>query len=194
MHRPRGRVSIQHLVVQPVRYTQDQGGSDGLFLGRRIAGLAVSCAASAAVGGGARREGEGASWRRSRACLRQAGHPVPHATAFLIVLPYALVRLADVELDTFNSAPEAIERVVSDRTAAIIPVSLFGLSADMPPIMGIAARCGAKVIEDAACDEIADCLTAAMRREHALDLALILLEPDYDLDIRREAAEELDER
>jgi hypothetical protein len=48
-------------------------------------------------------------------------------------------------------------------------------------------------IEDAACDEIADCLTAAMRREQALDLALMLLEPDYDLDIRREAAEELDE-
>jgi hypothetical protein len=49
-------------------------------------------------------------------------------------------------------------------------------------------------LEDAPRDAIANCLSAAIRREQALDLALTLLERDYDEDIRREAAEELDER
>ncbi len=49
-------------------------------------------------------------------------------------------------------------------------------------------------LEDAPRDAIANCLSAAIRREQALDLAVTLLESDYDEDIRREAAEELDER
>ena len=48
-------------------------------------------------------------------------------------------------------------------------------------------------IEDGTCDEITDCLSAAVRREGALDVALILLDDKYDQDIRREAAEELDD-
>lgn len=51
---------------------------------------------------------------------------------------------------TYNMAPEAIERAITERTRAIIPVHLYGQPADMDPIQMIATRYGIKVIEDAA--------------------------------------------
>ena len=57
----------------------------------------------------------------------------------------------DVDLRTFNIDVDQIERRITPRTRAIIPVHLFGLSADMAPIMEIAAKYNLRVIEDAAC-------------------------------------------
>ena len=57
----------------------------------------------------------------------------------------------DVDLRTFNIDVDQIERHITPRTRAIIPVHLFGLSADMGPIMEIARRHDLRVIEDAAC-------------------------------------------
>jgi dTDP-4-amino-4,6-dideoxygalactose transaminase len=57
----------------------------------------------------------------------------------------------DVDLRTFNIDVEQIERHISPRTKGIIPVHLFGLSADMSPIMEIARRHDLWVLEDAAC-------------------------------------------
>ncbi|HEY3113544.1 MAG TPA: DegT/DnrJ/EryC1/StrS family aminotransferase [Gemmatimonadaceae bacterium] len=57
----------------------------------------------------------------------------------------------DVDLHTFNIDVNQIERHITPRTKGIIPVHLFGLSADMTPIMEIAARHGLWVVEDAAC-------------------------------------------
>lgn len=57
----------------------------------------------------------------------------------------------DVDLRTFNIDVAQIERHITPRTKGIIPVHLFGLSADMAPIMEIAQRHGLWVVEDAAC-------------------------------------------
>lgn len=55
---------------------------------------------------------------------------------------------ADVDPRTFTIDPADVARKVSNRTKAIIPVSLYGLPADMDPIMEIAERHGLVVIED----------------------------------------------
>lgn len=52
--------------------------------------------------------------------------------------------------ETHNIDPERIEQAITPRTKAIIAVHLYGLPAQMGPIMEIAARHGLKVLEDAA--------------------------------------------
>jgi len=55
----------------------------------------------------------------------------------------------DVEKDTFNIDPEKIEEKITSKTKAIIPVHIFGKSADMDKINAIAKKYNLKVIEDA---------------------------------------------
>ena len=55
----------------------------------------------------------------------------------------------DVRADTFTIDPEQIERKITPRTKAIIPVHLFGQCADMERIMELADHRDIKVIEDA---------------------------------------------
>ncbi len=57
----------------------------------------------------------------------------------------------DVETDTFNVDPAALEAAVTDRTVGIIPVHLFGVCAEMDPILEVADRHSLWVLEDAAC-------------------------------------------
>jgi dTDP-4-amino-4,6-dideoxygalactose transaminase len=56
----------------------------------------------------------------------------------------------DIEAGTFNIDPTAIERAITPRTKAIMPIHLFGLCAEMDEIQGIASSRGIPVIEDAA--------------------------------------------
>ncbi|HEY5610289.1 MAG TPA: DegT/DnrJ/EryC1/StrS family aminotransferase, partial [Thermoanaerobaculia bacterium] len=56
----------------------------------------------------------------------------------------------DIEPDGFNIDPAQIEARVTPRTRAIIPVHLFGQTAEMDRINTIAAKANAEVIEDAA--------------------------------------------
>jgi UDP-2-acetamido-2-deoxy-ribo-hexuluronate aminotransferase len=72
------------------------------------------------------------------------------ATAEMIVLLGAVPVFVDVEPDTCNIDPELIEAAITPRTKAIMPVSLYGQTADMDEINAIAARHGIPVIEDAA--------------------------------------------
>jgi dTDP-4-amino-4,6-dideoxygalactose transaminase len=58
--------------------------------------------------------------------------------------------LVDIEPDTFNISASAIEKAITPRTKAIIPVHLFGQCADMDPILDVARRHNLQVIEDAA--------------------------------------------
>lgn len=65
----------------------------------------------------------------------------------------ASVVFCDIDLETFNINIEKLEALLQKDTSikAIMPVHLFGLCADMPAIMALAKRYGAKVVEDAAC-------------------------------------------
>jgi dTDP-4-amino-4,6-dideoxygalactose transaminase len=58
--------------------------------------------------------------------------------------------LVDVNLDTWTMDPEAMEKAITPRTKAIIPVHLHGRLSDMATIVAIAERYGIPVIEDAA--------------------------------------------
>jgi dTDP-4-amino-4,6-dideoxygalactose transaminase len=57
---------------------------------------------------------------------------------------------ADIDPETYNIDPNLVERAVTKRTRAIVPVHLFGQMADMDPIMEIAKKYNLAVIEDAA--------------------------------------------
>ena len=61
------------------------------------------------------------------------------------------VVFCDIDLRTFNIDPVEVESKITPRTRAIIPVHLFGLAADMDPIMAIAKKHNLCVVEDAAC-------------------------------------------
>ena len=71
------------------------------------------------------------------------------ASALAITHAGATPVLADVRADDFNLDPEAVERAITPRTKAILPVHLYGQPARMDEIMDIAWRHGLKVVEDA---------------------------------------------
>jgi len=73
------------------------------------------------------------------------------STANVVEMLMAKPVFADIDLKTFNIDPAEIERLITEKTKAIIPVSLFGLSADIDPVIEIAAKYSLKVIEDDAC-------------------------------------------
>lgn len=72
------------------------------------------------------------------------------ATAEVIALIGATPVFVDIEPDTCNIDATKIEAKITARTAAIMPVSLYGQCADMDEVNSIAARYGLPVIEDAA--------------------------------------------
>jgi perosamine synthetase len=57
---------------------------------------------------------------------------------------------ADIDPDTFTMDPKDVERRITPRTKAIMPVHLYGLPCDMDPIMALAEKHHLTVIEDAA--------------------------------------------
>ncbi|HWQ90970.1 MAG TPA: DegT/DnrJ/EryC1/StrS family aminotransferase [Clostridia bacterium] len=72
------------------------------------------------------------------------------STATAVIEANAIPVFADIELDTFNLDPKAIEAAITPRTRAIIPVHFAGQMADMDAIMAIAKKHDLIVIEDAA--------------------------------------------
>ena len=72
------------------------------------------------------------------------------ATAGTIARIGARPVFVDIDPATFNLDPERIERAITPRTKAIMPVHLFGQMADMDRLMEIARRHHLPVIEDAA--------------------------------------------
>ena len=71
------------------------------------------------------------------------------ATVGAIVRVGATPVFADIDPVTFNIDPAEVERKITSRTKAIIPVHLFGQAADMDPIMELAKKHDLVVIEDA---------------------------------------------
>jgi len=63
---------------------------------------------------------------------------------------------ADVDPVTFNIDPKEVEKKITKKTKAILPVHIFGQSADMDPIMKLAKKHKLFVVEDA-CESLAAC-------------------------------------
>jgi UDP-2-acetamido-2-deoxy-ribo-hexuluronate aminotransferase len=72
------------------------------------------------------------------------------ATAETIALMKAKPVFVDIEPDTFNIDANLIEAAITDKTKAIMPVSLYGQPADMDTIQAIADKHNLKVIIDGA--------------------------------------------
>ena len=72
------------------------------------------------------------------------------ATAEAISLVGATPVFVDIDPRTFNLNPKLIEPALTPRTKAILPVHLYGLPAEMDPILEIARAHGLKVLEDCA--------------------------------------------
>jgi perosamine synthetase len=72
------------------------------------------------------------------------------ATANAVVLAGARPVFVDIEPDRFCIDPAAVLAAITRRTAAIMPVHLYGHPAEMGRLVGIAARYGLALVEDAA--------------------------------------------
>ncbi|HBI27280.1 MAG TPA: hypothetical protein DDY25_06100 [Peptococcaceae bacterium] len=132
--------------------------SSGQFiLGENVkkleAEIAEFCGAEYGVGVG---NGSDALYLALLACGIEPGNEVIttpftfFATAGSIVRTGAVPVFVDIDLKTYNIDPELIEEKITPHTKAILPVHLFGQSAEMDRIIEIAHKHGLKVIEDAA--------------------------------------------
>jgi len=72
------------------------------------------------------------------------------ASVAAILYTGARAVLVDIDPQSFTMDPAEIEKVITPRTKAILPVHLYGQAAEMDPIMEVAKRHGLVVIEDAA--------------------------------------------
>ena len=125
----------------------------GPFVEKFEADFAAFCRSQHAIGLGS---GTEALWLALLAC--GIGHgdevvTVPNtfmATAEAITYSGARPVFVDVDERTYTMDPNALERVLTSKTKAIIPVHLFGQPADMDPILEFANKHDLYVIEDAA--------------------------------------------
>ncbi|NGO73112.1 DegT/DnrJ/EryC1/StrS family aminotransferase [Streptomyces boncukensis] len=73
---------------------------------------------------------------------------------------------ADIDPRSFCLDPDAVEAVLTERTAAVVPVHLFGRSADMGRLAEVAGRAGARLVEWEPAPR-ADSVDAVRRRQYA---------------------------
>jgi perosamine synthetase len=72
------------------------------------------------------------------------------ATAEAVVLAGGKPVFADIDSETYNLSPTWVEKAITKKTKAILPVDLYGFSADMKPLREIAAKNELALVEDAA--------------------------------------------
>jgi dTDP-4-amino-4,6-dideoxygalactose transaminase len=145
--------SMRGEILAAIEATCDE---QGFILGPRVAALERSIAAyvgsSHAVGVAS---GSDALLLALMALGVKAGDEVITVPFTFFATAGAISRLdakpvfIDIEPDSFNMDPNLLERAVTGRTKAIIPVHLFGQCADMEAINEIARRHKIGVIEDA---------------------------------------------
>lgn len=72
------------------------------------------------------------------------------ATVEVVALLGLKLKFVDVDKDTFNLNPKEVEKAITSKTKAIVPVHMFGQAANMEAIMQIAKKHNLHVIEDTA--------------------------------------------
>ncbi len=72
------------------------------------------------------------------------------ATAEAVALAGAKPVFTDIDPETYTLSPAAVKKAITKKTKAILPVDLYGFSADMKPLREIAAKHGLGLVEDAA--------------------------------------------
>jgi dTDP-4-amino-4,6-dideoxygalactose transaminase len=112
------------------------------YVGARSALALNSCTAGLHVALVAARIGPGDEVVTSPMTFAATANVIEHVGASLV--------LADVEPDTLNISPAALEQALTSRTKAVIPVHYAGHPADLDPILDLAHPRGVFVIEDAA--------------------------------------------
>lgn len=124
----------------------------GPFVARFEEDFAAYCGCPYAIGVG---NGTDAIWFALLALGVGPGDEVitvPHtfiATAEAISFCGARPVFVDIDEQTYTMDPALLERAITPKTKAIIPVHIFGQTADMDPILEIARQHGLPVIEDA---------------------------------------------
>src|SRR5580765_5105978 len=145
--------SIREELETAIREVIDSNAfAGGPFVANFEKDFATYCGAANAIGVG---NGTDALWLSMLALGIGAGDEVITvpmtfmATAEAISFCGAKPVFVDIDDRTYTLDPDLLERASSPRTKAIIPVHLFGQTADLDPILEIAQRRGLPVIEDA---------------------------------------------
>jgi dTDP-4-amino-4,6-dideoxygalactose transaminase len=146
--------SIRKEVLHAIERVMD---SQQFILGKEVqlleAEIAQMTGATAAVGCAS---GSDALYLALRALDIESGDEVITTPFTFVATAGAIARtgarpvFVDIDAKTFNLDPQLLRSAITKKTRAIIPVHLFGLAADMKPILKIARENGIAVIEDAA--------------------------------------------
>jgi dTDP-4-amino-4,6-dideoxygalactose transaminase len=143
---------MPELIDAFVQVTESSAFAGGPFVAQFEAEFAKFCQVRYALGVGS---GTDALWLSLLALGVGQGDEVitaPNtfmATAEAISVCGARPVFVDVDERTYTMDPAQLERAITLRTQAIIPVHLFGQMADMDSIQAITARHGTPVVEDA---------------------------------------------
>src|SRR6478609_5238653 len=144
------RVEIDQAIAEVIDNNAFAGGP---FVANFERQFAAYCGCEHAIGVG---NGTDALWLALLACNVGPGDEVitvPStfmATAEAITYCGAKPVFVDVDERTYTMNPGALASVLTSRTKAIVPVHLFGQTADMDPILKFAGQHGLVVVEDAA--------------------------------------------
>ncbi len=157
MHIPLVDLKKQYQEIKDEILTEVGQALDGmqLFLGKNVqaveADFAAYCGAEFGIGVGS---GTDALHIAIRACGIGPGDEVITtantfiATVEAIILAGARPVFADIDPETYNIDTTQIEKLINDRSSAIIPVHLYGQPANMEPVRELAKAHNLKIIED----------------------------------------------